>query len=558
MEDSSGRRKTLPRLEWVLEHAYRVAGPDALLPLAPLRTSRFNDLHVTFAHHLAEEGRHITVNLDPCIENAARDEGLGDVRPLHLHGSIGSEAPEDLAVRSGQLGIGLDTDHQSKIRAALRETQLLAFVGYSGRDYFDVEPFFARWAETGDELNHLSVLWLQHHSCPPIELDWECERGLDGLPILRALSRLHADCHYVRGDTRAVLRELAAASDLVAPARRAHTSGSQDWSSEPRDSVRRWVTEGHLWWSMGHGAEVVALDRRLAASPEPSTVARLLLEPRWVGYRNVGLYDDSLALLSGVTRRFRRHSMAGSDQSLRGNRWTAGLLHARAVAEAPLVDDGTDDFHHAIDAVHGYVHWWTRERNTVLGRPVLALLYMLLRVARRAPAVAVPECVDPVRAYRVFADAERYFDGHPHAVNQLADVRRRWRRLGREELPPHVERRIAPGRDIFVETDHFLGYVNSERTELRNRLRREPPPYAEVVAHFERAEQIEDRPGMLKAALLLRALDRRAQLPYDAWRSIQWSRSRRLRWQLKWTMLGALRPRRSRVERVASSLLTQF
>jgi hypothetical protein len=38
IEDASGRVKTLPRLEWVLEHAYRIVGDAALRPLDVLAT----------------------------------------------------------------------------------------------------------------------------------------------------------------------------------------------------------------------------------------------------------------------------------------------------------------------------------------------------------------------------------------------------------------------------------------------------------------------------------------------------------------------------------------
>lgn len=72
MEDNSGRRKAMPRLEGVLEHTFRVAGNDALRPLEVLETGSYNDLHLALAEHLARGGAHITVNLDPCIENAAR------------------------------------------------------------------------------------------------------------------------------------------------------------------------------------------------------------------------------------------------------------------------------------------------------------------------------------------------------------------------------------------------------------------------------------------------------------------------------------------------------
>lgn len=127
MDDNSGRRKTMPRLEWVLEHAFRVAGNDALRVLDTLETGSYNDLHVTLAEHLAHGGAHITVNLDPCIENAAVAHGLRVVEPTHLHGSIRGAAGEHLIVRSGQLGVGLTAAHRHAIRSALVDPSASSF-----------------------------------------------------------------------------------------------------------------------------------------------------------------------------------------------------------------------------------------------------------------------------------------------------------------------------------------------------------------------------------------------------------------------------------------------
>lgn len=194
MEDSSGRPKSLPRLEWVLEHAHRVVGNDALRPLKVLASPDFNDLHVTFAHHLAEGGDHITVNLDPCIENAGSAHGLLAVQPVYLHGSVTQHCPSELLVRSGQLGVGLSSSQKLAVRSALGSSELLVFLGYSGRDYFDVDPFFAQWAQDRRGLGHLTVLWISHSDDAHMtEHPWRHERGLDGLPILRALTELRAN-----------------------------------------------------------------------------------------------------------------------------------------------------------------------------------------------------------------------------------------------------------------------------------------------------------------------------------------------------------------------------
>jgi hypothetical protein len=560
MEDSSGRRKTMPRLEWVLEHAFRVAGDDALRALDSLKTGSYNELHVTLAEHLAQGGAHITVNLDSCIENAARGHGLPVVEPIHLHGSIRDAAPENLIVRTGQLGVGLTATHSHAIRSALAKVELLAFAGYSGRDYFDVDPFFAEWAREGGGLEHLTVVWVAHADRGLASREWRDARGLDGVPMLRALETLGADCHYVVGDTREFLSELAAAAGLTAPTRR---RGSGQASAGPRppdppDTARRWLVEGHLWWSMGHGGRVVELDRLIPRSPDPQGLADRLLEVRWVGYRNVGLYDKSIALLRSVEPRGHRLSMLGSDFELRGNRWRAGLLHARAVAESPVQEDGSDAYHHAVDAHLGYVHWWSRERRTVLGWPLLGLTLLCIRALRRALRHRVLDAMDPIRAFERFVDAERYFDEHPHAVNQLANIRVRWRRVRRLPLPAHLNGRHVPGRDIFVETDHFLGYVNAERSDLRRRLAAGELSAAEVDRHRERAAQIGDRPGVLKAALLQRALGHAVASPRAERAAIHWAVGRRWRWRAKWALLTLVRGRRGAIGRRLASWLVRL
>ncbi len=558
MTDSSGRAKKMPRLEWVVEHAFRVAGADALKALDQLATSEFNDLHRTFAEHLAQPGaRHFTVNVDACIEHAAAATGLGSVRPLHLHGSIsGSEEP---VVRTGQLGVGLTAAHRNAVRSTLRATQLLVFIGYSGRDYFDIDPFFLEWAGEGRGLEQLQVVWVRHCEQPLAERDWRGAAGLDGIKILDSLETLGADCHYLEGRTRDFVRDLAAVTGLVAPAPAPSTQQlTTSATSQPQapESVRRWIIEGTLWWSMGHGGQLVDLDRRIPRSPQPDAVARALLEARWVGYRNVGLYDESLALLDAVEPRWHRLSMLASDLELRGNRWRAGLLYAKALELSGVSDDGGDGYHHAIDARHGYVHWWSRARRTALGWPLLGLAHLGIRaIGRRVAAI---EAVDPLRAYEQFSQAERYFDDHPHAVNQLAGLRKRWPRLGRLELPEHLTRRARPSRDVFVETDHFLGYINDERADLIKGLAAGRLTAVELARHRQRTEQICDRPGELKAALLQRAIGVTVDPPVEARENIQWAVSRRWGWWARWLLLTPLRADRSAIERRLATWLVQM
>lgn len=305
---------------------------------------------------------------------------------------------------------------------------------------------------------------------------------------------------------------------------------------------------------MGHGRRIVELDAQIPNSPDPDAILAALLEQRWVGYRNVGFYDHSLKLLSGISDQAQRLSMMASDLELRGSRWRSGILHVRSVVRSPVEDDGTDMSHHRIDAHRGYCNWWQRERRTVLGWPLLGAALVGIRFIQMVGAGSLARRLNPVCAFERFASAERYFDGHPHAVNQYNDMRHQWSRFRDVPIPEHLVRRPVAGRDIYVETDHFLGYVNSERDELTRRLiSGDIPTQAEWDHHRQRAEQIDDRPGILKAALRQKLATGEAVPPTLARGEIQWALTRRWRWGIKWTIARVLRVGRSRLGRRLAS-----
>lgn len=206
----------------------------------------------------------------------------------------------------------------------------------------------------------------------------------------------------------------------------------------------------------------------------------------------------------------------------------------------------------------GYAHWWSGQRRTLLGWPLLGLALVGIRSLRRVVRRPLFDAVDPVAAFERFAAAERYFDGHPHAVNQLADIRTRWPRVRKLPLAEHLKRRHAPGRDIFVETDHFIGYVNAERSELRRRLAAGELSLSAVDRHRGRVEQICDRPGVLKAALLQRGLTAPVLTPADELAKVQLAPSRRWRWRAKWALLAIVRVRRSELDRRIASWLVRL
>lgn len=137
-----------------------VHGEEVLADLLTDLNAEPNPLHRFFADHLSRGGTHVTMNFDTCIERAGR----GDWQPgalLHVHGELGSKS---IGATLARIERGLPRE----IRSALREMILsprirsIVFVGYSGSDFFDVDPFLASLPR--DSLAGRDVLWIEHRA----------------------------------------------------------------------------------------------------------------------------------------------------------------------------------------------------------------------------------------------------------------------------------------------------------------------------------------------------------------------------------------------------------
>src|SRR4051812_35045832 len=196
VRERPGLPRRSPRLETVLQVVEAVHGEEGLADLLTDLDAQPNPLHRFFADHLSRGGSHVTMNFDTCIERAGR----GDWKPgalLHVHGELGS----------GGVGATLARIERSlprEIRDPLREMLLaprirsIVFVGYSGLDFFDIDPFLASLPT--DSLIGRDVLWIDHQSDL---LEVEPRRRQ-----LEALRIAGAEVHEVQTLTRAALEEV--------------------------------------------------------------------------------------------------------------------------------------------------------------------------------------------------------------------------------------------------------------------------------------------------------------------------------------------------------------
>lgn len=168
-------RRQRPRLETLLDIVYRVHGPILDDLLSDLAAAEPNALHAFFAEHLMAGGRHITANFDTCIERAAPAGATVDV--IHFHGSFAS-AP--LGATLARIERGFPPGVRDGLEHALTptSTKLVVFVGYSGLDFFDVDPFLR--ALPAESRAGQTVLWV-NHSLDPAQLVPPDRRQLEWL-----------------------------------------------------------------------------------------------------------------------------------------------------------------------------------------------------------------------------------------------------------------------------------------------------------------------------------------------------------------------------------------
>lgn len=188
--------RTSPRLETVLQVVDTVHGKAVLGDLLTDLEAPPNSLHAFFAEHLALGGQHVTMNFDTCIERAGTGEWPGNAL-LHVHGRLGHE---ELGATLARIERGLPGEIRTRLSGMLLSPRVssIVFVGYSGSDFFDVDPFLASLPR--GSLAGRQVLWVEHRR--------QVEQIEPRRRQLRALHEAGAQVREVRVLTAAALEEI--------------------------------------------------------------------------------------------------------------------------------------------------------------------------------------------------------------------------------------------------------------------------------------------------------------------------------------------------------------
>jgi hypothetical protein len=500
----------LPRLEAVLDSLVAALGEgvldvvfDRFVAPAPNRLHRF------FARHLREGGSHLTLNFDDCIDCLV--DGRGSRRLLHLHGRYDPGRNAELGALVGRLAQGLPEDVATGARDLIRPPiTALVVVGYSARDYFDVDPFFA---SPDLDLAGVRVIWIEHDAARHGPTEAERDERTPSYPMLVALRESAAEFAYVRGDTESILTML-----------------SRRWFGEPPDGTltddppadrrspvsvlspsfdERVVATAQLWTAMGVGREVLTLEPDLARLAREGGDRGQRAALAWSNaLRDVGLYRRARKvtrrhLKTPGARLVRAHRLAG-DYWLQGAHLRAALHFLRAwrAARTPGAE-AAERYETAVT----FMHWWRDlERVRALGR-------------------LVPGSFG-ARAWHYVDGSPAWYRRNPHVRSKLEMLSRELRGVNPIERSPS---KTVTGAD-FAEVDSFTGVINSRRRDLR-----EGASAGELLELLRMSQLTDDRPGIVKHAWLIRRQHPGlVAMPSRALAELQWTRTRKLWWLLRW------------------------
>ena len=197
IKDQWGGPRRLPRLEFLLGIGAATHGDRAFEVLSDIEHVQPNWLHHFYAEHCAAGGRHATANFDLAIERAGAPVA-GPIRLIHFHGSLAAGGYAHLGTTLARIQHGLEPDVERNLLTALRDSKWLVVAGYSGSDFFDIDPFMEQVAA---RIGPIGVLWINHAGA------WgTAERVVTDhpLPMARSLARAGLEVWWLDAPTREV------------------------------------------------------------------------------------------------------------------------------------------------------------------------------------------------------------------------------------------------------------------------------------------------------------------------------------------------------------------
>jgi hypothetical protein len=533
MVDSEGNRKKYPRLEIILNSVVSVNGIESLKTLSSYGNAVPNHYHQFFAQHIIDNGYHITANFDTCIEKAYQQPlSLSKITTeptnlFHYHGKYSDDQRSllRLGITINNVAKGLPEESMDRIKKILKNVRFLVFLGYSGSDYFDVNPFFQ---DLTMDLKHLSVIWVKHSRNSSISS--AITRGLQNCN-----AKVHVWVDEIHSDG-SFLEHLA--NKWSFDFKKNIPSQKHKWSilcPHIHDSQKT-ISTMKMFSSMGIGDEVIRLEKTANSflnSSNSQDFKLLINELLDHGYSHLGKYKKALGYSKKTLVANPKMALL-RNYRIAGNYWLgfritrAGWYFRKTLKQidnlnlATCKDTSYLDF--CVQALIDFLHY----------RRDLRKFTLYNRIASFGRETF---------AFQKLSDLSDRVIVNPHARAQITRVYQELTGIDKYfELPEVIILDSSALTSSFAETDSILGLINFSRWDIKKRLDTgKHVSDSEIELLFLRSKTIQDRPGMLKASVLLNTIGKGSLMSHiRTLIKTQWSITRRVLWLWEWTS-GRLR-----------------
>lgn len=550
MKDALNHPKTSPRFEAVLESIINVYGLDSLKPLEPLYYTPPNTNHIFFAKHLSLNGNHVTTNFDNCIQNGARLFGFHDEIQiiddtfkadaltksrnflLHIHGRYlpGYTNISELGLRVSKVANGILSPYDNLLNKIVTETRYLIFLGYSGSDYFDINPFFYNLKTNGLDLRNLNVVWVNHNFSETYSEEplWK-EKSMNGSTILNGIQEAGGTVKYLEINTNKFIEQIAKTWGLQPldniKSSKASIDIKDEFAKQKVTLEQKIISSVNLFSTMGIGKEVIAQKKNLIPLIPKNKNATFLLSN---GLRDTGLYNQAIYFSRKLPKTdasdiiFREGRLAG-DYWLKGDYFLAGFhfLKGQLIFNIKVKDLEKLRVGVYEELLLDSLHWFRdiKRRNSVFGK--------LMPIAIAA------------QNFKFLIDHPNYLFVKPHSIGKLANLIIEIKSLDKlVNIPQWPMLQSSNTVSIFQETDSVLGVINFTRKKLLFDFL-----YSKILPSHQELEEllnmsilIEDRAGFLKTSTFLLNLHKiKDKRSISVLKEIEWTLSKKNEWLKEWT-----------------------
>jgi tetratricopeptide (TPR) repeat protein len=583
--DSLGNQKYFPRLEAVLDSLVNIYGHFALSYLSILKAPP-NKLHNFFATHLQLGGNHITMNIDNCIQLAcdllknkypyffknnvnvyddynslSKLEQLPNSCLIHLHGRFLEDNTDNLnklGVTIKSISFGIPDKIKNILFNILNSKRFLIFCGYSGCDFFDINPFFQELSEIRDSFCGLKVIWVRHdhYNSNGKLMSYTSKKGNRFKNIiLDSLVSCGAEVYTLEIMTKRFI-------DILANKFNLNGITCEKWSNDIKKEnnikfpiirpEHKRIASANLFLSMGIGKKALDLLRNInsnnllfsANEDEGAKFNHLSLHNQLIfikdeAFCELGLYKKA----NKIINKYKKHNLLDKLKYIHRKSncyWLMGsffrslfyfkkiINYSKFIKNNEVINNYEDllkyiDIEVCLSTIK-FLLWYSDINKSIYS-------FMNLIINNKVVIETIQNLFENDSILRLLP-YEKY-----HLVRILEDISEG---IKIKNVPQWLLfKKSHKIHEVFAETDNILGVINYTRRNIEMKIKlNENVEIDDCLRLFNMSVLIDDSPGILKSALILKKYNLLEQhiksIIKRSFLKVEWLYRKKLIWLINW------------------------